>query len=274
MGPATGGPRTAAPRTSPPRTGPQTAPRTMPPLQGPPVGGDDDVYDQIGLDAPPPRKRPAWLFLVAGLAVLLLIGAAVYLLTRGEDAEPGSPTATTPSTSAPAPAPDSAAPAGFLVATDDYIGDPADDVQRLLEGEGLVVRREAAGTALLGQLGLELGAGTVAGTDPANQEVPAGGAVTLCVAEQGWTPEGEPEEEEPEQPTTEPAPPTRSSAAPTTAAPTTARTTASPSSSAPPPSSTPPPTTSSAPPPADEPPPPEEEPDEPAAGGNAAGDTP
>jgi serine/threonine-protein kinase len=266
--PATGGQRTAAPRTSAPRTGPQTAPRTMPPLHGPPV--DDDVYDQIGLDEPPPRRRPAWLFLVAGLAVLLLIGAGVYLLTRGGGEEPGGGTATPSPTSASAPASDSATPAGVLVATDDYIGDPADDVQQQLEGAGLVVQREAASAALLGQLGLELGAGTVAGTDPANQEVAAGGTVTVFVAEDGWTPEGEPEEET-QQPTPEPAPTTaRSTPAPTTAAPTTAPTTASTTST----STSPPSSSATSAPATSETPPAEEDPIEPAAGATAVQDTP
>jgi hypothetical protein len=255
VGPATGGPRpmgtrTMGPGTSDPRTGPRTAPRTMPPLHGPPAD-EDDVYDRLGDDEPPPRRRPPWLWLVAALAVLLLLGAGVYALTRGDQKDAGGGTTTTPSaTTSAAPTSASAPAAGFLVATDDYIGRPADEVQKLLEGAGLVVETEAASEALLGQLDQELDAGDVAGSDPANEQVAPGSTVVLFVAEDGWTPEKvekpapqptrttrttpppaepepseEPEETQPTQPTEQTTPSSSSSAATTTTATTTVPTT-------------------------------------------------
>jgi serine/threonine-protein kinase len=196
------GPRTSGSRTLPPRTGPQTAPRTMPPLQGPPVDETDDVYDDIGLDEPPARKRPAWLWAVAGLVLLLLVGAGVYLATRGDDGGDGGGGTTAPSSAPTSSAPASTAPsaAGFLVDTDQYVGRPADEVQQLLEDAGLVVETQAASAALLGQLDAELGAGTVAGSSPANEQVPPGSTVVLFVAEDGW-PLPEDEEEPAPQPT-------------------------------------------------------------------------
>jgi predicted Ser/Thr protein kinase len=82
---AGGGPRTGA------RTGPQTAPRTMPPLHGPPVGGGDDVYDDLDLDEDErdPGKRRRLLWAIAGLVLVLLVGGGVALALSGGN-DPGS----------------------------------------------------------------------------------------------------------------------------------------------------------------------------------------
>jgi eukaryotic-like serine/threonine-protein kinase len=186
----------------------------MPPLAGPPVDGDDDVYDEIGLDDSPARRRPRWLWMVAGLALLLLVGAGVYLVNSGDEertAGGATPTSNPPSSSAPASSAPPAA-ADVPVDTDGFIGRPVGEVRQELAGAGLTVETQTASEALLSQLDRELGAGTVAGSDPANTPVPAGSTVVLFVAEDGW-----PLEEEEEEPA---PPPTRATRTPqTTAAP-------------------------------------------------------
>jgi serine/threonine-protein kinase len=267
MGPGTMGPRTLGPGTAP-RTGPRTAPRTMPPLAGPPVDEADDVYDDIGLDDEPAKKRPRWLWLVAGLAALLLVGGGIALALSGggdEDGGAATPTATSAPTSAPTTT--SAPAAGVLVDTDSFIGQPVDDVTAQLTDAGLRVETEPASEALLSELGVELGEDTVAGSNPADQEVAPDTVVTLFVAEDGWTlPEEEPEEEP--APTTTRAPRTTQPAPTTTTAP--APTTTTPATT--PPTTTPPPP----PPPPDEPPA-DEESEEDTAGAQSldtAEDTP
>ncbi|GAB3353274.1 protein kinase domain-containing protein [Modestobacter lapidis] len=245
--PPTGGPRTMGPRSMGPRSmGPRTAPRTMPPLQGP-ATGEDDRYDRLHPDEPSPRSRPRWPWLVAGLALLLLLGAGAYVLTRGAGDAGRGTTATPSATTSSAPVTDAPPAAGVLVATDDYIGRPADEIEELLEGAGLDVVTEEASTALLGQLGVELGEGTVAGSNPANQEVPAESEVTLFVAEDGW-PLEEPAEPPAPAPTTTttraPAPTTTRAPAPTTTrapAPTTTEAPAPTTTEAPAPTTTEPP---------------------------------
>jgi serine/threonine-protein kinase len=75
------------------------------------------------------------------------------------------------------------------VDTSAYVGKDADAVQADLEGKGLVVDREAASQAQMQATGRQLGAQTVATTDPGEVAVAPGSKVTLYVAENGWAPD-------------------------------------------------------------------------------------
>ncbi len=244
--------QTGSTRTMRPSTGPVPP---MPPLHGP-VDDDDWSADD---SAPPTRRRRRWPWLVAALAVLLLIGAGVALLGSFGDGGDGDRTAEpTPSTSSDAPASTVA-----LEPASAYIGRDADEVEAELTRAGLTVQRQAADDDLLARLGRDLDEDAVAGIMPAGVTVPAGATVTLTVAEDGWTVE---DEEGPETPTApEPAPepepepstPPETSTSPSAPAPTTTATTppststtpsAPPVQSGSPPETTPPSTTPSTPP--------------------------
>jgi serine/threonine-protein kinase len=188
-----------------PRTGTGTSPgtaaatagfgRPVPPLQGPPVDGEDDDRLPGAPEDDEPRRRPAWAWPVAAVAVLALLGVAAFLLlSRGSDSPADTATAPTTSASASAPASTSAsAPtsaATVLVDTSSYVGVPADQVQRQLQGRGLQVDTEDATAAQLAAAGTALQAGDVVTTDPAGRPVPVGSSVTLFVARDAFSPGG------------------------------------------------------------------------------------
>jgi hypothetical protein len=160
--------------------GPYTRSRPMPPLQGPP--DDDDLPGEYYGDEQAPRRR-RWVWPVAGLVLVLLLAGLAWALLSGNGRSPGgSAPRTSTSTGA------SASDAMVDIQTDSYIGQNADVVQNQLQREGLVVTRRDATVAELRALGETLGAGTVAGTDPANKLVRRGSTVTLIVAPNGYTP--------------------------------------------------------------------------------------
>ncbi len=198
-----------------PATGP-AAP--MPPLHAP---GDED--DWAATDQPAPAGRRRWIWLLAALAVLLLVGGGTALLLTRGDGDEGDRTA------GPTTATTSSAPASgiALQAASAYVGRDADDVTDELEGLGLRVVQEPATDALLAELGLDLDENAVAAIVPSGTTVAPQSAVTLRVAEDGWTVEEEEPEEEP-APEPEPAP-----VQPTTAPTTTAPTTTAPTTTAP-----------------------------------------
>jgi hypothetical protein len=177
-----------------PPTGPRTAPRPMPPLAGPPVGGGDG-YDDLGPDDEEPRNRRRLLWALAGLVLLLLVGGGTALLLSGGSGGTqrggGTPTAPTSVTTSSAPTGTSASVATVYVDTSAYVGKDADAVQADLEGKGLVVDHEAASQAQMQATGRQLGAQTVAATDPREVAVAPGSKVTLYVAENGWAPDAD-----------------------------------------------------------------------------------
>jgi serine/threonine-protein kinase len=73
--------------------------------------------------------------------------------------------------------------------TSSFIGQPYEDVRAQLEVLGLTVTRAEASGSLLADLGRELDADAVAGSDPADTTVPAGSSVTLFVAGEGYSPD-------------------------------------------------------------------------------------
>lgn len=102
------------------------------------------VVPETGPAPPPPKKRP-WLFIVLAVAVLLLIGAVAFALTRG-----GS------------------------VIVPNVVGQPSADAE-------LALRRAGLDVAIASEIGPEP-LGVVVRQDPiANAEIPAGSAVTLVV---------------------------------------------------------------------------------------------
>jgi serine/threonine-protein kinase len=223
-------------------TGARTSVGAMPPLRR---TEDDDEGGRH--TAPPPdddRRRKPWVWLVAGLLLLALVGGGLWALSgSGDDGSTG--TDATPTTAAPSSA-SSAAPGTFFVATDDYVGDNVEDVADLLRAAGLQVETDEASAAQLAALGQPLDEGDVVTTDPANTDVSPGDTVTLFYAAADFAPDtgdedtGTGEDEAPAVPTTQAPPRTTAAPAPTTAnAP-------RPSSSAPATSSSAPATSSSA----------------------------
>ncbi|WP_100499035.1 serine/threonine-protein kinase [Geodermatophilus chilensis] len=198
-------------------TGARTSVGAMPPLRR----TEDD--DEDGRYTPPPadddRRRNRWVWLVAGLLLLALLGGGLWaLLGSGDDAPTGTDAApTTAPTSIT-----SEAPGTFFVATGDYVGEPVDDVEQLLTEEGLQVATEAASAAQLAALGQALDEGDVVTTDPANTAVPLGDTVTLYYAADDYSPDtGDGDsgtrDEAPAAPTTQAPPRTTAAPAPTTA---------------------------------------------------------
>jgi serine/threonine-protein kinase len=209
--------------------GPSTGPAgPMPPLQAPPE--DDEIW----VDQPEePRRSRRWVWLVAALALVLLLGGGSWLLLRdGDGAED--------TTATPDPTVTTASPTGVTIDAGAYIGDPADEVQAELEAQGLTVLREIADADQLAAAGMALDAGDVAALAPTGP-VPPAAEITLYEAGEDYAPdEPEPtEEEEPEPstPTTTSAPPSTTSSSSTTT--TTTSTTSSSSSSQSSPSETP-----------------------------------
>jgi eukaryotic-like serine/threonine-protein kinase len=194
--------------------GARTSAGAMPPLRR---SGDDDEDGRYA--APPPdddRRRRPWVWLVAGLLLLALLGGGVWALTRGGDGASTNDAA--PTTSAPA----SSAPGAETAFVDSasYIGEPVDDVEQALTDKGLQVVTEEATAAQLAELGQALDAGDVVTTDPFAQEVPLGSTVTLYYAADDFPPgtgDGDPAttDEPPAQQTTQ-APPRTTAPAPST----------------------------------------------------------
>jgi eukaryotic-like serine/threonine-protein kinase len=202
-----------------------TAPRTMPPLRRDDADDEDDDEDAGPVSpAPSGSGRRRWGWLVAGLVLLALLAGGTWFVLAG-DGDGGGGSAN-PTTSSSTPATTSAAPAAVPVDTDALVGRDADEVQAELEAAGLRVEQQDATAAQVAAPGVALAAGAVAGTDPANTSVPAGGLVTLLVAAEAYDPSSG--EEQPgdegdggEQPaptttTSAPAPTTTSSAPPQT----------------------------------------------------------
>jgi eukaryotic-like serine/threonine-protein kinase len=194
--------------------GARTSAGAMPPLRR---SGDEDEDGRYA--APPPdddRRRRPWVWLVAGLLLLALLGGGVWALTRGGDGASTNDAA--PTTSAPA----SSAPGAETAFVDSasYIGEPVDDVEQALTDKGLQVVTEEATAAQLAELGQALDAGDVVTTDPFAQEVPLGSTVTLYYAADDFPPgtgDGDPAttDEPPAQQTTQ-APPRTTAPAPST----------------------------------------------------------
>ncbi|MGY1764237.1 protein kinase [Geodermatophilus sp. SYSU D00779] len=200
-------------------TGARTSVGAMPPLRR----TEDD--DERGRHTAPPadgdRRRKPWVWLVAGLLLLALVGGGLWALSgSGDDGSTG--TGAAPTTAAPSTA-SSAAPGTFFVATDDYVGDNVDDVADLLRAAGLQVETDAASAAQLATLGQPLDEGDVVTTDPANTDVPPGDTVTLFYAAADYAPDtgdgdtGTGDDESPAVPTTQAPPRTTAAPAPTTA---------------------------------------------------------
>jgi serine/threonine-protein kinase len=156
----------------------------MPPLQAPPQ--DEDAW----LEEPEePRRGRRWAWVVAALAlVLLLAGGAWWLLNTG-DRGGGNTASTNPTVT-------SASSTGVVVDPAAYIGEPADDVEAALTGQGLTALREAASAGQLEGAGMALEAGDVAALQPTGP-VPADAEITLYVAEEAYAPEeAEPTDDE------------------------------------------------------------------------------
>ncbi|MGY1681406.1 protein kinase domain-containing protein [Geodermatophilus sp. SYSU D01176] len=196
-------------------TGAGTSVGAMPPLRR---SGDEDEDHRYAPAAVGDRRgRNRWVWLVAGLLLLALLGGGLWaLLGGGDDASTGTdadPTAAPTSASAPA--------AGVLVDTSAYIGLPAEDVQEELEADGLQVEIEDADEADVAALGIALSEGDVVATDPAEVTVAPDTTVTLFAAPDDFVPDtgdedtGTGEDEAPAAPTTQ-APPQTTAPAPST----------------------------------------------------------
>jgi eukaryotic-like serine/threonine-protein kinase len=222
--------------------GARTSVGAMPPLRR----TEDD--DQGGRHTAPrtddDRRRKPWLWLVAGLLLLALVGGGLWALSSsGDDGSTG--TGAAPTTAAPTTA-SSGAPGSFFVATGDYVGENVDDIADQLRAADLQVETREASAAQLASLGQPLDENDVVTTDPANSNVSPGDTVTLYYAAADYTPDsgnedsGTGNDETPAAPTTQAPPRTTAAPAPTTA------NTPRPSSSAPATSSSAPAASSSA----------------------------
>ncbi|TFV57560.1 serine/threonine protein kinase [Geodermatophilus sp. DF01-2] len=202
-------------------TGACTSVGAMPPLRRPP---QDDEDWGAPADDDDGRRRNRWVWLVAGLLVLALLGSGIWsLLGSGEDA----PRTDAEPTTAAAPVPET-----FFVDSARYLGRDVDEAEEELQDAGLQVVTEEVDVTGLGR---PVSEDEVVDVTPADQEVPLDGTVTLFYAPEDFTP-GTDEDEEPvreedeEVPAQEtaPAPPRTTAPAPTTTrstAPTTASTT-------------------------------------------------
>ncbi|TFV45982.1 protein kinase [Blastococcus sp. TF02A_35] len=247
----------ATPAAGMPAVSPATGGRPLPPLHARPADEDDDWLPE----EEPPARRRRWLWPVAALVLLLLVGAVTWVLLSG-DREDGrsnaDPTPTAPTTSA--------GPTGMFLDPEQFVGRDAASAERILREAGLVPVQEAAGSSILEDVDQPLDAGDVAAIDPADRAAAPGEEVTLFVTEEAWDPEAEEDEEPTQAPrTTTPAPaPTTTTPPPTTAPSTTTATTTTATTTA---GGTPAPTTP------EQPPGDVGEPTEPAAAG-PPGDSP
>ncbi|SET72313.1 serine/threonine-protein kinase [Geodermatophilus poikilotrophus] len=166
-------------------TGARTSVGAMPPLRRTEDDDEDDRY-AAPLTRDDGRRRNRWLWLVAGLVLLALLGGGLWALLRPDGAD--SPAAdAAPSTSAPAASAPSA-PGTVFVDSTGYVGDPVDDVEQLLTDQGLRVTTEEASAAQLAELGQALDEGDVVTTDPFNANVAPDSAVTLYYAPADYAP--------------------------------------------------------------------------------------
>jgi eukaryotic-like serine/threonine-protein kinase len=197
--------------------GSRTSVGAMPPLRRPQGDDEDDRYAAAPA-RDDGRRRNRWVWLVAGLLVLALLGGGLWSLLGSDGADsPGTDaTASAPVT------PASSGPAGVLVDTSAYIGRNYEEVQQELEAAGLQVSVEDASESDVVALGTAVSQDDVVGTDPTQTTVPPNSTVTLFVAPEDYAPDtgGEGpgtdtgEEEAPAPPTTQ-APPRTTAPAPT-----------------------------------------------------------
>jgi serine/threonine-protein kinase len=203
-------------------TGSRTTVGAMPPLRRP-AGDDEDDRVAAAPTRDDGRGRNRWVWLVAGLLLLALLGGGTwFLLSNGDDGSSGTDAA---STTSAAPTGAGEAPGTFFVATGDYVGDPVDDVEQLLTAQGLQVATEEATAAQLAALGQTLDEGDVVTTDPANESVALDSTVTLYYAPADYSPGtgtgdgdtgNQDQSEAPAAPTTQAPPRTTAAPAPTT----------------------------------------------------------
>jgi hypothetical protein len=253
--------------------GPGTAPGTMPPLRRP--SEDDEAWDGPR-HAEPSRGRNRWVWLVAGLLLLAVLGGGTWFLLSGD----GDPSAGDPQQSSAPATTTSRAPGTFTVNTDEFVGQNVDEVEEYLVGNGLQVSQREANAAQVTAPGRAFDADDVVASDPANEAVPLGTVVTLYYAPEDYAPDtgDEPNQDGGDtqpQPTTATPTPTQGGdedsgddgSEPTTGRPTrgttTTATATTTSATAPPPPTTTSPAPGS---PAPEEPQPEPGPDDPQAG--------
>ncbi len=195
-------------------TGARTSVGAMPPLRRTEDDDEDDRY-AARPTRDDGRRRNRWLWLVAGLVLLALLGGGLWALL-GPDSADSPATDAAPSTSAPAASAPSAAGTVFVDSTG-YVGDPVDDVEQRLIDLGLQVTTEEASAAQLAELRQALDEGDVVTTDPFNANVAPDSTVTLFYAPADYAPDtgdqdtGD-QDQAPADPTT--AAPTRTTAAP------------------------------------------------------------
>jgi eukaryotic-like serine/threonine-protein kinase len=166
-------------------TGARTSAGAMPPLRRPPEDDEEHRHAPTGDDG---RRRNRWVWLVAGLLLLALLGGGLWALLGSDGADPTG-TEAEPTTAAPTAT--SAAPEAGTVPVDStgYIGQDVDDVVAQLTGLGLRVVTEEASGGQLAALGRALDEGDVVTTDPFDQAVPLGSTVTLYYAPEDYAPD-------------------------------------------------------------------------------------
>ncbi|SDO04905.1 protein kinase [Geodermatophilus sp. DSM 45219] len=203
--------------TAGPATGARTSVGALPPLRR--TDDDDDRYAAAAATDDAPRRN-RWVWLVAGLVLLTLLGTGLWFAFSGDGEDPAGTDADAGATTSAAPSA-SASAAGVLVDTSAYVGRPADEVEAELEAAGLEVEVEDADEADVAALGIELSEDDVVTTDPSEVSVAPGTTVTLFVAPDDFVPDtgeeapAEETQEAPTAPTTQaPAPPTPSAPAP------------------------------------------------------------
>ncbi|MBB3086294.1 serine/threonine-protein kinase [Geodermatophilus sabuli] len=162
--------------------GPGTAPGAMPPLRRPP---EDDEPAGGPRHAERPRGGNRWVWLVAGLLLLALVGGGTWFLLAGDNDSPAGNRQPTSASSTSV----STAAGTFTVNTDEFIGQNVDTVEEYLVGNGLQVSKREADAAQVTAPGRAFDAGDVVTSDPANEAVPLGTVVTLYYAPDDYAPD-------------------------------------------------------------------------------------